>query len=697
MPDQAKLDDAMGEDSDSATTEVESCDEALGAVQSMSEKLHQSNFSSRFSCRPKVLLLFSGPLHRMDSLQHFLEKFGFVVTCFDKVNGPEYDLADDAVWGPLCARINSGEFAATVISPPCGTFSRLRSIPGGPPILRGVEGSSRYGLPKLSIARAEQVRLANLLAVRGLMAFRSISACGGVAIFEQPALIDNEVSMLRLDEAKAILAMEGVEHVRCVQCAFGAASSKPTSLVSHRVSFTDAPTECKHQPVSWYQQRTGHEVVSKHAPCKGTALYFRDKSQALAAAPLRSGRYVSAALAYYPELLNRYLAAKIALASRGIAVSTAQVIGQHPWSDRLGKEKVLFSQPLRGIPAPDAKEEEDRLAVGGLRCAKHAVDKLSSSKAFGRKLGLEIQKLLMTNLLESTSRGDPRLAWVHRTCELIGTDDKSAKAPSDAVQAVRSLIREATCHVQDTRSEVPDCTTDVDHSLLESWRRAACDPDVDVCEWLRSGAPAGLALDPNACGIFPELHDEPEQSVNTVFTDYDTFANYAGVEDDEVALEDVQKHIAKGHLKSFDSLDDLRVFLGGADPILNKIGIISKERAGVVKKRMILDTKVSGLKSRSAKHQRVLLPRLMDAIMQGLSLQSKCNEDQDMEWFVLDFVEAFWQVPLAPAERRFFCTQLTIDGTVRYLVYLRTVQGPIHPGGVSILQVVTYTSRVLCL
>ena len=95
----------------------------------------------------------------------------------------------------------------------------------------------------------------------------------------------------------------------------------------------------------------------------------------------------------------------------------------------------------------------------------------------------------------------------------------------------------------------------------------------------------------------------------------------------------------------------------------------------MVKKRIILDTKVSGLKNCSAKHQRVLLPRLLDAIVQGLRLYSKCSQHEQMEFFVLDFSEAFWQVPLAPSERRFFYARLNIHSKVRYLVFLRTVQG----------------------
>jgi hypothetical protein len=147
------------------------------------------------------------------------------------------------------------------------------------------------------------------------------------------------------------------------------------------------------------------------------------------------------------------------------------------------------------------------------------------------------------------------------------------------------------------------------------------------------------------------------------------------VDEDGTAEKEVAEHLRKQHLKAFGTLDELRLFLNGAEPILNKIGLIIKTRNGVRKVRMILDTKVSGLKSCSLKSQRVILPRLLDAIVQGMHGYAACSGDEGMDWFVLDYSEAFWQVPLEPEERRFFCCQVTIEGKMHYVVFLRTVQG----------------------
>ena len=72
----------------------------------------------------------------------------------------------------------------------------------------------------------------------------------------------------------------------------------------------------------------------------------------------------------------------------------------------------------------------------------------------------------------------------------------------------------------------------------------------------------------------------------------------------------------------------------------------------------------------------LLLPRLLDVVyltMQLLTIAAAGGVG--VEYMVLDFKEAFWQLPLSPEERRFFCAMLTMDGIRKYLVYLRTVQG----------------------
>ena len=105
--------------------------------------------------------------------------------------------------------------------------------------------------------------------------------------------------------------------------------------------------------------------------------------------------------------------------------------------------------------------------------------------------------------------------------------------------------------------------------------------------------------------------------------DAEIFRNYYGVEQHPVTEEELQMHITAGHLAEFDTFEQLSEFVNATpeEPaILSKLGLIIKMKNGVEKARMILDTKESGVGKRTGKHQRVILPRLFDAILRMLFL-----------------------------------------------------------------------------
>ena len=93
---------------------------------------------------------------------------------------------------------------------------------------------------------------------------------------------------------------------------------------------------------------------------------------------------------------------------------------------------------------------------------------------------------------------------------------------------------------------------------------------------------------------------------------------------------------------------------GGAPPHFSRFGLIAKMKDGKVKKRIILDCLASGLWKRTKRRFRMILPRLTDVVQDLLILLSRCLPHEDVELFVVDFCDAFWNVPLAPEERRWF-------------------------------------------
>ena len=156
-------------------------------------------------------MLCSGPKSNEHNIQHSLRKLDFYVDAHDILDGS--DITDGAVWEDIMAKIHADYYDVIICSPPCGAFSRLRGIPGGPSVLPGLTGRARYSLPNLTVHQKEIVREANLIDTRCLKAFTVMAQRDHIAILEQPGLREGEVSMMRLDEALTARNIPGVEHV----------------------------------------------------------------------------------------------------------------------------------------------------------------------------------------------------------------------------------------------------------------------------------------------------------------------------------------------------------------------------------------------------------------------------------------------------------------------------------------------------
>lgn len=105
--------------------------------------------------------------------------------------------------------------------------------------------------------------------------------------------------------------------------------------------------------------------------------------------------------------------------------------------------------------------------------------------------------------------------------------------------------------------------------------------------------------------------------------------------------------------------------------------MITKEKEGVVKRRLILDCKrgpdgdvETGVIRHAVRAQRIILPTGRDVVFDALGIQTTSPE-QDFERLVLDISDAFFQVPLRHPERRFFVAQYKH----RYLVFLTIARG----------------------
>lgn len=194
---------------------------------------------------------------------------------------------------------------------------------------------------------------------------------------------------------------------------------------------------------------------------------------------------------------------------------------------------------------------------------------------------------------------------------------------------------------------------------------------------MESAAPAGLSEDINLKGICAEVeNDAPMIDDLAMATDFETFANYQGVEDSAHAVAAIQGYRDKGYLKEFKDLDSLRSHLG-AEPVLSKLGCIVKEKVNVEsgattkKTRIILDCKQSGVSKYAAGRHKSVLPRISDAVQSALKMSYHCGQGESVSLFIADVSDAFWLVPLMKTEQKYFAAKL--GG--RYYLFQRAAQG----------------------
>ena len=105
--------------------------------------------------------------------------------------------------------------------------------------------------------------------------------------------------------------------------------------------------------------------------------------------------------------------------------------------------------------------------------------------------------------------------------------------------------------------------------------------------------------------------------------------------------------------------------------MVSKLAMITKITVDKVKRRLILDCRVSGVNSKTVQYERIILPLVTDVVFDTLEMLKCSGGAVAPRFLVLDFSDAFFSVPLARAEQKYFC--FLFEG--RWYVMLRATQG----------------------
>ena len=231
----------------------------------------------------------------MDGLkQMMLDLYNLEVIEVDTLISEDNDLTNDEFYEALIQRCRDGEFFATIIGTPCGTFSVARiRVEGkdddGPPQLRSE--AEVLGISSLSPFHRKQVEVSDLLVKRSVAIARAVKASGGQFIIENPITRSDpstnhyrwrwrsHASLWMHPEMKGLLGERSTRRVDFPQCALSGEWQKFTTL-AYSVDL---------EP---YLAKLGML----------TCTHERHKKQAVGRDP--DGKWKSAAAAAYPAAMN---------------------------------------------------------------------------------------------------------------------------------------------------------------------------------------------------------------------------------------------------------------------------------------------------------------------------------------------------------------------------------------------------------
>eukprot|EP00435_Cladocopium_sp_Y103_P056434 s522_g19.t1 len=193
-----------------------------------------------------VLHAFSGR-RRVGDFQFYLDAFlrhcpeGIVyhtVSLDIMVDAQRGDISKEEVRLFWLNGIDKGWILAMLAGPPCETWSRARSVSlkdsdrPAPRVLR--TAAALWGLPHLRLRELAQVDAGNLLLTFTAEAFLRLAFAGGCAVVEHPREPDEPdlASIWKLPFFQFLCSLHGVELLSLNQGLLGAASPKPTSLLT---------------------------------------------------------------------------------------------------------------------------------------------------------------------------------------------------------------------------------------------------------------------------------------------------------------------------------------------------------------------------------------------------------------------------------------------------------------------------------
>jgi len=190
----------------------------------------------------------------------------------------------------------------------------------------------------------------------------------------------------------------------------------------------------------------------------------------------------------------------------------------------------------------------------------------------------------------------------------------------------------------------------------------AGDPDAAIWDWLRNGAPMGLARSLVPGTHFPAANEDPTITLAELDDrapweqNHQSFNATHGDEDLRPPAWDLlEEQVNNGFALLFPDATAASAYLGGVCHPAPLGNVVKVKEDGTLKHRLIQDLRANGVNSAVHLTERQVLPRGIDHGIDLAELGASRDEGEDVYTLVLDFKDAFMSIPLHPDEQRFNC------------------------------------------
>ena len=302
------------------------------------------------------------------------------------------------------------------------------------------------------------------------------------------------------------------------------------------------------------------------------------------------------------------------------------------------------------------RDIENRQALGGMRNPYLSVPRIPKAA----DVGFSVFQLLL------------QAANMKPVMELVNALLSSSPATQLPVQLVSKLRTLVVNLLAPHGVKLPNKTTVADTPLcpevFAAWGQASLDPDSEtLAKWLLEGAPLGYDEDIECNGIFPKVEPkEPEPGLwDSIQRAFKGWENHPSADQWEA---DLHALISDAHNKGFctilESMEEAELHIGKR-PVLNKLGVIVKEKPNSRKARIIWDLRESSVNKLCHQAERIILPKLSDVTHDALEVFRKGGIPK---FLAVDIKDAFHNIP-SGTDKAYTSAAFKSEGKQKVLVY----------------------------